>query len=138
MVFVNLDVGTVIYDTLNADLGISYNAEEIAFGLNTAGLAVGCLLFIPFALKFGRRSVYLVSILVSLASAVWQAEVQTSNDLYGANILSGLAGSISEVICQMTIAGHILPSPARYGQRHLPRNGQHWHLSRPGGSWLRL
>lgn len=72
--------------------------------MNTAGLAIGCVLFIPFALKFGRRIVYLFSISVSLATAIWQARMYTTGDLWGSNVLSGLAGSIAETICQMTIA----------------------------------
>jgi hypothetical protein len=35
---------------------------------------------------------------------VWQAEMRNTGDLYGSMIVSGLAGSIAETICQMTIA----------------------------------
>lgn len=61
-------------------------------------------MFIPFALKFGRRPIYLFSIAGSIASAAWFGKVKNDSDLYGANILAGLAGSIAETICQMTIA----------------------------------
>lgn len=104
MVFVNVDIGTVIWADLNEDLGISFNVMNISFGVNCAGLAVGCVLLIPFALKYGRRVVYLVSIVVSFATCIWQARMRTGGDLLGANLLSGLAGATSETICQMTIA----------------------------------
>ena len=104
MVFVNVDIGTVIWGSLNTDLGISWAAMSASFGVNTAGLALGCVLFIPFALKLGRRSIYLVSIAVSMATSIWQAKMRTTGDLIGANFVSGLAGSIAETICQMTIA----------------------------------
>src|ERR1700761_6237403 len=104
MVFVNVDIGTVIWADLNSDLKTSWAPMTSSFGINCAGLAVGCVLFIPFALKFGRRPVYLVSISVSLATAIWQARMMTTGDLIGTNVVSGLAGSISETICQMTIA----------------------------------
>ena len=104
MIFVNLDIGTVIWGDTQADLGYTVQDNTWGFGLNTAGLAVGCVLFIPFALKYGRRIVYLFSTSVSLATAIWQAKMRTTGDLWGSNILSGLAGSIAETICQMTIA----------------------------------
>lgn len=104
MVFVNLDIGTVIWADINEDLGISFELASIGFGVNTAGLAVGCVLFIPLAMKFGRRPIYLVSIAVSLGSTIWQAKMMTAGDLLGANVVSGLAGAISETIIEMTIA----------------------------------
>ena len=75
MVFVALDIGTVIWAKINADLGLPFEISNISFGANMTGLAVGCLLFIPFALKYGRRPVYLLSIAVSLAKAIWQARM---------------------------------------------------------------
>lgn len=104
MVFVNVDIGTVIWGDLLTDLDFSIQAETWSFGINTAGLAVGCILFIPFALKYGRRPVYIVSLAVDLATAIWQAKMQTEGDLWGTNLVSGLAGAISETIVQMTIA----------------------------------
>ena len=104
IVFVYLDIGTVIWADLNEDLGISFNVLNISFGVNCAGLAVSCVLFIPFALKFGRRVVYLISIIVSLATCIWLAKMQTAGDLLGSNLVAGLGGAIAETICQMTIA----------------------------------
>ncbi|OQV01293.1 hypothetical protein CLAIMM_06674 [Cladophialophora immunda] len=104
MVFVLVDIGTVIYGPLMIELGFSTEVLNRSFGANTAGLACGCVIFIPFALKFGRRPIYLVSIAISCSTAIWQAKMKTAGDMYGANVVSGLAGSIAETICQMTIA----------------------------------
>lgn len=104
LVFTNVDITPVVWGSINEDLGISFTSLTVGYGVNTAGLAVGCILFIPFALKFGRRPIYMFSIAVSLASAIWQAEIIATGDLMGSNLLSGLAGSISETICQLTVA----------------------------------
>lgn len=104
MVFVNVDIGTVIWGPVNEELGISFAAMSASFGINCAGLALGCVIFIPFALKFGRRSIYIVSVAGSMATSIWQGRMMTTGDLLGANLVSGLAGSIAETICQMTIA----------------------------------
>ena len=104
MVFVNVDITPVVWASINKDLGISFRSLTVTYGINTAGLGIGCIIFIPFALKFGRRPIYLLSITVSMVSAIWQARVMTVGDLIGSNLISGLAGSISETICQLTVA----------------------------------
>lgn len=83
---------------------MSFAALTGSFGLCCAGLAIGCVIFIPFALKFGRRPVYLFSITAGVLAAIWSAKMMTVGDLMGTNIVAGLAGSIAETICQMTIA----------------------------------
>ncbi|KIW18432.1 hypothetical protein PV08_02720 [Exophiala spinifera] len=104
MVFVLVAISTVIYGPLMTEFGFDIEVLNEGFGANTAGLAVGCVLFIPLALKFGRRPVYLVSFTMSLATAIWQARLRTAGDVYGANVVSGLGGSVAQTICQMTIS----------------------------------
>ncbi|GME65696.1 MFS transporter [Neofusicoccum parvum] len=104
MAFVLLDIGTVIWASLNEELGITFEDLNNSFAANTAGLAVGCILFIPVAIKFGRRPVYIASCAVMLASAIWQAKLRTTWEIIVANVMSGLAGAVSESIVQMTIA----------------------------------
>lgn len=82
MVFVNVDIGTVIWGATIVDLGYTVQDLTWSFGFNTAGLAIGCVLFIPFALKFGRRVVYLFSTSVSMATAIWMAKMYTTGDLW--------------------------------------------------------
>lgn len=83
---------------------MSYSQLNNTFAASTAGLAVGCVLFIPFALKFGRRPVYLVSTLVLFLCGIWLALLSTYGQLMGAMVVSGLAGATSETLVQMTIA----------------------------------
>lgn len=86
------------------ELGISYENLNNSFAANTAGLAVGCIFLIPVAIIYGRRPLYIVSTIVQFASTIWQAKMQNTGDLLGTNVLSGLAGAVSESIVQMTIA----------------------------------
>ncbi|KAL1641138.1 hypothetical protein SLS58_006246 [Diplodia intermedia] len=99
-----LDIGTVIWGDLNAELGISYSNLNNSFAANCAGLAVGCIFLIPYTLKYGRRPIYILSCILMLASAVWQAKMQTVTDLLLTNVLAGLGGAVSEAIVQMTIS----------------------------------
>ncbi|KAF4314578.1 Major facilitator superfamily [Botryosphaeria dothidea] len=104
MAFVILDIGTVIWGNLNTELGISYENLNNSFAANCAGLAVGCIFLIPYALKYGRRPIYLLSCCSMLASAIWQAKMQTTADLILTNVFSGFGGAVSEAIVQMTIS----------------------------------
>jgi MFS family permease len=63
-------------------------------------------LFIPLARKFGRRPVYLVSTAVMAAMSFWTAEMTSLGELYGTNILFGLAGATNEAIVQITVSSN--------------------------------
>ncbi|KAL4971926.1 major facilitator superfamily domain-containing protein [Aspergillus desertorum] len=101
--FVLLDIATVIWAQLNAELGISWSNLNNSFAVNLAGLAIGCILIVPFAIKYGRRSIYILSSAVQLATAIWQARMNTTAELLAINAVSGFAGAVSEALVQMTI-----------------------------------
>lgn len=84
-------------------MGVTYSQLNNATSVNNAGLSMGCVLFIPFARKYGRRPVYLVSTAVLAAMAFWTAKMQTVAELYVTNLLTGLAGAVNETIVQMTV-----------------------------------
>lgn len=102
--FVQLDIGFTAWGPMNIELGISFDAMNGGAAINYGGLAIGCIFFIPFVHKFGRRPLYLFSSALQLASVVWQAKVYTVGDLMGSNLISGLGGAISETVVQITIA----------------------------------
>ncbi|KAH7067221.1 major facilitator superfamily domain-containing protein [Paraphoma chrysanthemicola] len=102
--FVQLDIGFAAWGPMQEELGLTVDEMNKGVGINYGGLAIGCILFLPFVHKYGRRPLYLFSSALQLASVVWQAEVNTFGDLMGSNLISGLGGAISEAIVQITIA----------------------------------
>ncbi|KAK1147555.1 hypothetical protein N8T08_000897 [Aspergillus melleus] len=86
------------------DLHVTYEQLNQVMSVNFVGLAIGCVLFIPLAKKFGRRPVYLISTALMLATTLWTAELKTLPELYVTNLLQGLAGATNEAIAQITIA----------------------------------
>lgn len=68
------------------------------------GLAIGCVVFIPFALKFGRRPVYILTTAVCLLCSIWQAVMKGYVSYVASNLISGLAGAVSETLIQMTVS----------------------------------
>jgi MFS family permease len=82
---------------------MSYAVLNDGYATNMATLSVGCIIFVPIALRIGRRPIYLVTSLIMLAAAIWQAEMHTVGDMIGSNAVSGLAGAVNEAIFQVTV-----------------------------------
>lgn len=119
--FVQLDIGFTAWGPMMEELNMTVDILNDAAALNYAGLAVGCIFFIPFVYKYGRRPVYIFSVAVQFASCIWQARVENNADVLISNILSGLGGAISETIVQMTIVDIF------FVHQHATMNG--WYLA---------
>ncbi|KAL5051305.1 major facilitator superfamily domain-containing protein [Aspergillus fruticulosus] len=94
--FVLPDIATVVWVQLNAELGISWSNLNSSFAVNHAGLATDCILIVPFAVTYGRRSVYILS----SAMMNTTAELLAINAI---NAINGFAGAVNETLVQMTI-----------------------------------
>lgn len=53
-----------MWGDLHTELGFSYGILDDSYAAGTAALMVGGVALIPFALKYGRRFVYVGSLLV--------------------------------------------------------------------------
>ncbi|KAH8878810.1 MFS general substrate transporter [Thozetella sp. PMI_491] len=104
MTFVLLDIFGIAYNAYVEEWGMTFDEYNSITAASYAGLAVGCVLFIPLVYKYGRRPVYLTSIAVQLATAIWAARVNGVAEWYPLNVIQGLGGAISETIVQITIA----------------------------------
>ncbi|KIX00793.1 uncharacterized protein Z518_09858 [Rhinocladiella mackenziei CBS 650.93] len=104
MVFAILCVAVPLWQDFNTELGMSYAVLNDGYATNMATLSVGCIIFVPIALRIGRRPVYILTALVMLAAAIWQAKMRTVGDMIGANAISGLAGAVNEAIFQVTVS----------------------------------
>jgi MFS family permease len=89
---------------MNMQLSFSYELLNDSYAAGCAALAAGGPLLIPFALKWGRRPVYVISTAAQFAIAIWTARLQTVGDLVAVNTLNCLFGALSEIIVQMTVA----------------------------------
>ncbi|BAE64630.1 unnamed protein product [Aspergillus oryzae RIB40] len=98
-----LDVGTVTWPSLGEELGYGdgYLTDSYAAGL--AGMALGCIFFIPAADLIGRKPVYLFASLIMVLANVGQATFQTRTQYIVLHTIAGLAGSVNDTIIQMTI-----------------------------------
>lgn len=85
------------------ELEVSLTQLNQTMSINYVGLATGCIFFIPFVRKYGRRPVYIVSTALMLATTFWTSKMQTLTELYINNLLQGLAGATNESIAEITV-----------------------------------
>ncbi|KAJ5373487.1 major facilitator superfamily domain-containing protein [Penicillium concentricum] len=104
LVFAFIGASTPTWAPMNIELGYSYEILQDSYAVGSAALCIGALIFIPTALKFGRRPVYVMSTLLQFGVAIWFAKIQTVADLMLVNAFSCLLGALAEVIVQMTVA----------------------------------
>ena len=114
-----LTVAGPLWEPLNTSLGITYNELNWAYATNSGALAVGCVIFIPLALKFGRRPVYIATSAILTLTSVWQAKQTNRGDMFGAQVLSGLAGATNETLIQLTVSLLCSRDRARTGARNV-------------------
>ncbi|KAF0318178.1 hypothetical protein GQ607_014546 [Colletotrichum asianum] len=102
--FTNLSIQTVFWQQMTVDLDVSIAQLSNAQSAQLAGLATGCIFFIPFTIKYGRRLTYLVSTAILAAAAWWTSSMHSYAELIVTAVITGLAGAINETAVQMTIA----------------------------------
>lgn len=84
------------------ELGFSYNFLNAGYAAGLGGLAIGCFFLIPSAVLFGRKPVYIFATFGMLLVNIGQAVFTTRTQYIALQVLSGLLGSVSEVLVQMT------------------------------------
>ncbi|CAH0019832.1 unnamed protein product [Clonostachys rhizophaga] len=99
-----INAPTPTWGPMNKELGYSFEILNDSYAAGCAALGVGSLLLIPFALKFGRRPIYLFSTIIQFGLSIWSAKMQTVADLMLINVIQCLFSSLAESIVQMTIA----------------------------------
>jgi MFS family permease len=103
-IFSIFSIQIIFWQQMSVDLGLTFGQLNNSSSVMFVGLSLGCLLFIPLARKFGRRPVYLVSTSVMAAMSFWTAEMSSLGELYGTNLLFGLAGATNEALVQITVS----------------------------------
>lgn len=95
---------TIFWQQMTVDMNVSFDQLNWGVAFNSAGLAVGCFLFIPLSKKYGRRLTYVVSTGIMAACAWWSSQMSSPVEMYLTNFIFGLAGSTNEAISEMTVS----------------------------------
>ena len=99
-----LDVGVIAFGQYQSELGFNISTLNSGQAMGFAGLGLSSIIFIPLMNKYGRRPVYITSLVFQVVACVWLAMTKTTPDMLLSNLLAGLGGGICETIVQMTIA----------------------------------
>ncbi|KJX92661.1 major facilitator superfamily transporter like protein [Zymoseptoria brevis] len=104
MVYAFVNATSPTWGPMGEELNFSSTLLTNTYAIGCATLALGAPMLIPFALKFGSRSVYVFSSAAQLGVSIWSARTQTPGDWWGVNALQCWLGSLCEVLVQLTIA----------------------------------
>ena len=101
--------GTCIYSILpdiSGAPGVEISVGELNAGTGYAFLflGLGCLVFQPLALQYGKRPVYLFSTLATALISLWQPYITTNGSWIAAKILAGLVTSPIEALPESSIS----------------------------------
>lgn len=110
MVLYTLGVGVPTASIFSVLLPISEQTNLSLADLNEGTgymflmLGIGCLFWQPIALQFGKRPVYLISILGTMAVQIWAPYTKTNGQWIGHKILQGFLGAPIESLCEVTVS----------------------------------
>ncbi|RDW82986.1 hypothetical protein BP5796_04477 [Coleophoma crateriformis] len=104
LAFAVICVGTPLWASMNGELGFSYNLLNDSYGVAAGTLGLGCNIFVPFALRYGRRPVYVITTFILVAVSIYSAKIENTADLMIINAFGGLAAAVNETLYQMTIS----------------------------------
>ena len=65
------------------------------------GLGLGCVLWSPTAIIYGKRPVYLAGTVLFLASSIWAAAAKSYSSLLVARIIMGIGVAVSDPACSL-------------------------------------
>jgi MFS family permease len=88
---------------IEADTGIS--TANLVQGTGVMFLFFGwaCLIWQPLALTYGRRGVYLITILLTVPIMVWTAYSTSAGEWFAHRVLIGIVVSPIESLCEVTV-----------------------------------
>lgn len=98
---------TSIYSVLTdiaANTNISVADLNDGTGYMFLFLGIGCFIYLPLSLKYGKRPCYLFSCLACCLFSVWQPYVTTNGTWIGSKILQGFVASAAEALPEVSVS----------------------------------
>ncbi|KAM0713337.1 hypothetical protein Q7P35_000789 [Cladosporium inversicolor] len=92
-----------VLSDITEDTGISTASLVQGTGLMFLFFGWACLIWQPLALTYGRRGVYLITMLLTIPMMEWTAYSKSSGDWISHRILIGIIASPIESLCEVTV-----------------------------------
>lgn len=90
-------------DGFNEELGISYDYFNTGAGVLFIGIGYWTLLSSPLVHLYGRRLLYLISMLLGLGGSIWFGVAKTANDTIWSQLFVGASESVAEALVQLSL-----------------------------------
>lgn len=93
-----------VLPNISEERNLSYADLNQGTGYLFLFYGLGCLIFQPLALQYGKRPVYLFSMLATSLVCVWPPYTRSNGEWIGSKILQGLFGSCIESLPEISIS----------------------------------
>ncbi|KAI9743624.1 MAG: hypothetical protein M1818_002940 [Claussenomyces sp. TS43310] len=92
-----------VLEPISMDTGLSLSDLNAGTGYMFLAFGWGCLFWQPVALQYGKRPVYLFSMLATLGIMVWVPHARTNGQWIGSKLLQGFFGAPIESLCEISV-----------------------------------
>lgn len=90
-------------DGVNEEYDISYDVFNTGAGVLFAAIGYWCLLSSPAVHLYGRRILYLVSMLFLTVGSIWYGRIQNTADTIWCQLFVGASESVAEAVVQVSL-----------------------------------
>ncbi|KAG5979300.1 hypothetical protein E4U55_005319 [Claviceps digitariae] len=92
------------FTNIAQDFDVNVETVSLTVGLYMMGLGLGSVVASPTAILFGKRPVYLASVILFIATCIWSGYASSFSSLLAARVFQGIAVSPVECLPSATIA----------------------------------
>ena len=92
-----------VLEPIAKDTNLTLNNLNAGTGYMFLFFGWGCLVWQPLALQYGKRPVYLLSILATMAIMVWVPYTKSNGQWIASKILQGFFGAPIESLCEISM-----------------------------------
>ncbi|KAM0801443.1 major facilitator superfamily domain-containing protein [Usnea florida] len=83
--------------------GLTLNDLNVGTGYMILMFGLGCLFWQPLALQYGKRPVYLITMLATTAILIWVPYTNTNGQWIASKLLQGFFGAPLESLCEISL-----------------------------------
>ncbi|ORY16304.1 MFS transporter-like protein [Clohesyomyces aquaticus] len=104
-----------ILEPISEDTGLTLNDLNQGTGYMFLFFGWGCLVWQPLALQYGKRPIYLLSILATMATQLWAPYTKSNGQWIANKIIQGFVGAPIESLCEISVTDiHFTHERGRY------------------------
>ncbi len=92
-----------VLEPIAKDTGLTLNDLNAGTGYMFLLFGWGCLVWQPFALQYGKRPVYLLSMLATMAIMIWVPYTKSNGQWIASKVLQGFFGAPIESLCEISV-----------------------------------